>query len=758
MADTAAKQVRLVPGEEDPVKLWDKIHYLEDELHKKRMQLFHLGKKEGGDSHLHSASSDDGGVEVGAGTKRPRHLTGTCRTQQYVHATKFSTALAEEFPSELDLIVGASDFFQRNLGILGEVLDRVQVPVPGTKKKKEPYLERKRNEVVEAQERALQPQLAMHANMLGASSTSGFIRLTRCLFSTVITGTDKKGKLFMATVPKTVRLEDGGESRMPRIPGRKAFEKLKTSTLKYRGLAESDDHLAVVGDVVVAIQEAIRAAIKDQDEMVEEHVRCEEREIDLGGDAAHIFRGVDGTTFACADTSRPWVGTQNPWRSQDFLYFIGKDDYEQFKKYGSAVFDKLREIKKNGLDVDGRHHKIRFVNSDDWHGHRSMLGLVPEPTCVGPCWLCDIHKDDLGTSEDCAPLRDMREACFRAHCNVPGEPWPVGGIRCDICKKGWLTEEDLAAENLTPAQQKAHHRKHHSQVWRQTPLLIGIVDDIMDNVICLLHGMINGVDIMRELSIVLPIQAYDDLIAEINVLIVEEKMRIPKVKKLPPGATFKPGKGGIGGEVVRHFLHFKALLKVAWSTKYCAPGDAAKRLRDLGLWEEGWEIFIELIDVQKLQGETDEEEGMLCDLTQVLASSWSLQVKTATADEFMRIYGHLFEIHLARMRRRHGNMLRLAQERIEHGNKVKRKIAATRSNRNKVGNAKRDGTFGRGLACQVELGAIFLTEAHRSELGKMFASTKSYDKRIQLLYERSKQARVTLERLRGEYAKAAAQK
>lgn len=649
--------------------------------------------------------------------------TGTKRDALYRHDKIIDAAFRGVGISSTEVRdrLFASSLAKRGLDAVNKFVEDVDARLEGQ------FFKGSDMKVVKALEDAVDAHLAHTIKMVGPVSLEGWDRQLHVLCS-------QRNKEDTDWEPRLVQVAGSRVVPFPWFKGKWAVAKWAHDFFGEMEPMESDDQAHVILNVVKGLRRVLNRAEMDMSlPPIPENADATER-IHISGDAATLFRHQDGTMVVARALGDRAVNTQTPRSLQLLLYTLGHDDYEVLSARGKKVWDSLRQIADKGLPLtdepDAPCVDVDFEETADWPFNRNLLGQCDNPGCDFSCWLCKTAKADFLKWVDhddvpVFPMRDIDEEVKLSHDvgpDVTADTFVPFTCPAPKCNRHFASYEEVVNHRAMDAPAD-YLKKHFSHKKGRVPLVTGWLKDVRKLRPCLLHVLLNLLKNQFDASIRYPASVSRARCDAVNAYLTVHKITFRHVefddsRKPRSAADWRRGHcvggGVIGADCVRimHEQHFINLLTLAWDPEDPDSASGGERADLFGEWLGSWGELTDLWRLMCTHTKPGDKADYKLKARAVLdqARAFLRSFKYAGADEKARLYMHLLG-HLYELMCEAGCLVRFAGEGLEHANSVMRKLARLMSSRKQEGNMRKNGTRGRGLACQLACAFFGLQDA-----------------------------------------------
>ncbi|KAK3243618.1 hypothetical protein CYMTET_46741 [Cymbomonas tetramitiformis] len=279
---------------------------------------------------------------------------------------------------------------------------------------------------------------------------------------------------------KFVRVRVGSGVKMPSF--RKNASKQKTIDLMQQHFEEMDPETLEEDEKTITIS---------LHKVLTEHLCVfplpEDRtdlKIKVDGDGAPVMPRVNHTCVAIkviryfedmGISEEEWEGLNSPFTSHTLLLFDGKEDYEDIKKHTKRLRQELADIRRDGLQVDGRQYTVSVIAGGDLKWLNAVCALS---TCshTFPCPWCLVCQGELHLTG--ADLKYTRRtlALMSEHAHLPHDgmeyPWECECCECTYDSPQALIDEEAPTTNAARLKFQLEHFGvgwHKENLWGLIP-------------------------------------------------------------------------------------------------------------------------------------------------------------------------------------------------------------------------------------------------------------------------------------------------
>ena len=347
-----------------------------------------------------------------------------------------------------------------------------------------------------------------------------------------------------------------------------------------------------------------------------------------------------------------------------------------------SILDQLKEMERDGLDIDGHHMQIVWMGGGDLKFQSEQLGLNghssnhPCTHCECPKWLLHMTKEDLH-----ARIGIIKRTINRARMlnHKFGPEWELTEpYNCPGCG-GHISAEDQKLP-LTETRKKEWPGDHYGHYYDTLPILpVEFWDFIPD----LLHTLLRQVANMYFVTVSMTLKSQAD--AEKLSALIEEQFKVktdPVFNQGTRNATKKQLQTLNGEESWRVMTHIREIISQTYS-----PGTPQYE-KLVAVWESWEELYPSLLITDVPENKWED----LAALVESKAKTWHSKFMQVTGPHDVTPFMHEITVHFGDFIRRVGPLLPYSSEGLEAAHQPLKRIGKYRTNRHGVGAAQAHNT------------------------------------------------------------------
>ncbi len=382
--------------------------------------------------------------------------TNTGRRRARVYATDISKFLQAQFPSDNKAAVDA----------LGNVLARVEFrdSLRAALKVCTPIRKEIQQEVVDGVEKHWTAELGLALRLRLHLSERKYQYLVNHLSCVYDEEEDKYVRVDVGSV-KMPSFRTYGSKAKTKSLMQEYFDNLDPQTL------EEDEKT-----ISISLHKVLQEHLLKYPLPADTH----ELKIKLDGDGAPVMPRVSQTCVAIkviryfedmGISEEDWVGLNSPFSSSSLLLFDGKEDYDGIRKHTKRLREDLTDLQTNGLQVGNRRLTVKVVAGGDLKWLNAVCGLS---TCSHnyPCVWCLVCQGELHLTWAALTYVRRTRTGMLEHAHLPHDnmvfPWT-----CSCCAQVYADAEELQTDVHEPTTKTArlkYQTDHFGVGWHKVNL------------------------------------------------------------------------------------------------------------------------------------------------------------------------------------------------------------------------------------------------------------------------------------------------
>ncbi len=405
-----------------------------------------------------------------------------------------------------------------------------------------------------------------------------------------------------------------------------------------------------------------------------------ELKIKIDGDGAPVMPRVSQTCIAVKVMrtfedmqSADWEGLNSPFTSHSLLLFDGKEDWDVILKQAARLQAELQDIRENGFEVDGKALKVKIIAGGDLKWLNAVAGLS---TCAHtyPCPWCLVMLAQLhcvwGELQYVKRTdRNMREYAH-LHQDYYEYPWTCSGCGEVFVDRAQLEGEGQPATN---AKRLEFQLKHFGVGWHKYNLWGCAPEDMVAD---LLHFNLREVHFMLERTGKRFLLTQDDVDRYCQFLKDHAGVFI-KVKKesKKQGAKKEKTPNVIGREIEAIVRIYEAIMKVVHVE------GSENYLLAIKVWQAFVSLYKALLARLPKGHTTLDRVKKAASIKKLAGDYMEAKLYLGSAGEDGTLYSHIAFWHFPEMILRHGDLVDLSTQALEHLHWLRKKDYRDLSNK-----------------------------------------------------------------------------